>query len=312
MRRTRLLPLFALAFVITACDNEATVVRSENCFDACLSLSADVDAELDGQLALVSDIRASLATARAGLGAYVSTVKSLTGFVQAMADLRPAMPSGLTYEGFGRYSISPDDATRVELQFYLPKNTSFGAAGDLIDFNLFNVNSYFVGFGVKSSASISLSGIDTDVAFTFDSSGPGAELLGLPAGVSGPVGVDVARFSAELANVIVHASVNVSPNSTGSSVALNVVPRPLRAGAIPNVSVPLTVTEFVASGASSGQNVRLESSSLSLTKGGGGFDGTLRFASVSADFDFDMLFRYEASVTADVVLGCPGAELVLP
>jgi hypothetical protein len=292
------------------CDNEVTVVKSESCLDGCLSAATDFD--LDAHLEIVADLRASFEAARAGLAAYASVARALTGFVQAMVDLDPNMPPGLSYEGAGLYSMSPNADTRVELSFYLPFDTSFGSANQLIDFNLFDVDNYFVSFGVETTASIGLSGLSTDIAFTFDGAGPGAELLGIAKGTKSPISVDVSAFSAALAKVVVHANVTVEHASATSVIAFTLTPIARRVGSVQDGALPVAIRRFQGSVASTGQVLSIGDAELQTLRSGAACDGTIALSSVSPDFSFDVLLSYQASASADVVLGCPGTTLALP
>jgi hypothetical protein len=295
---------------VAACDNESTVEVRANCFDACFDASADLD--LDGQLKIATTLRDALVEARAGLGAVADVNHSLSGFVHAMINLSGGMPNGLTYEGHGVYSLRPNSSTRVELRYYLPSNSSFGSAGDLIDFNLFNVGNYFTGLGVESKATISLSGVSTSLRFTFDGLGAGAELLGIPAGSRSPIGIDEGGFTRQLSKVIVHATVIYSRESAVSTFGFTLAPEARSLAGYGNNAIALSFSNFVGQGFTFNQTLSLEAASLSMLNQGAVFDGSLRFASVSADFDFNMLFSFDASATADVVFGCPGATLELP
>jgi hypothetical protein len=309
MRPERWLLVFLLGLAC-GCDNEVTVVKSQSCLDGCLSAAADFD--LDAHLDIVADLRASFEAARAGLSAYASVAHSLTGFVQAMVDFDPSMPAGLTYEGAGLYSMSPSADTRVELSFYLPLDTSYGSANQLIDFNLFDVDNYFVSFGVETSASIGPSGLSTNIAFTFDGAGPGAELLGVAAGTKSPISVDVSAFSAALAKVVVHANVIVEHASASSSTAFTLTPVARRVGLVADGAIPVAIRNFAGSVSRTGQELKLGDAELQMLRSGAAYDGNISLLSVSPDFSFDMLFSYQASASADVVLGCPGSTLVLP
>jgi hypothetical protein len=296
--------------LVCSCDNESTVERNSNCFGACLSASANVD--LEGQLAIAGELRNGFELARAGLGVYVNTARVLTGFVQAMVDLNPSMPSGLTYEGNGLYSAKPNADTRVELRFFQAFDTSFGAAGDLIGFNLFDVGNYFASFGVKTSATVDLSGIHTNVSLTFDSAGPGAQLLGLAATVKSPLAVDVNSYSAQLGKVIVAANVTVGHASETATMSFTTATPPLAVGAVGNGSIALDVTNFTGAAFDFDQTLTLTSVDLDVRDAGGAYDGTLLFSSASADFDFKILLSYRASASADIVFGCPDATLQPP
>jgi hypothetical protein len=296
--------------LVCSCDNESTVEQRSNCFGACLSASATVD--LDGQLAISADLRDSFELARVGLGTYVSAARSLTGFVQAMVDLNPSMPSGLTFQGSGLYTAKPNADTRVELRFYQASDTSFGVAGDLIDFNLFDAANYFASLGVKTSATIDLSGVHTSLSLTFDSAGKGAELLGLPAAVKSPIAVDVNGYSAQLSKVIVHANVVVGHASEAADIAFTVGVPAVAVAAVGTSPIALDVANFIGQGFEFGQVLALTSVDLDVRDAGGAYDGALLFSSTSASFDFKILLSYYASSSADIVFGCPDANLTVP
>src|SRR5512145_1499003 len=213
---------FALLFGAMACSYESRVQEQSNCFGACLDASADVD--LEGELAVSGALRGSLESARAGLVVHASVAKALSGFVQAMVDRHAGLPAGVSYAGNGLYVSHPNADTRVELRFYLPNDTSFGVAGALIDFNLFNEASYFASFGVETSVSVGLSGVSTELRFTFDAAGRGAELLGIAPTAKSPISVDVAAFSKQLSKVIIHADVVVAHESEQEVIGFTLVP----------------------------------------------------------------------------------------
>lgn len=309
MRPERCLLVFLFG-LSSGCDNEVTVAKGESCFQSCLSVSTDLD--IEGELTFSSDLRDSFEHARAGLVAYASVAEALTGFVQSMVELDPGMPVGLVYQGAGLYTAQPNMDTRVELRFYLPAPTSFGATNDRIDFNLFDVNNYFVSLGVKTSASVGLSGISTSVDFTFDGKGPGAELLGIASGARSPVAVDAKAFSKQLAKVIVLAHVIVAHESGAASIAFDLVPKSLPVGEVASATIPLPITKFVGSTSNTEQSLTLSAYDLTMQKAAAVYDGTIALSSVSPNFSFDMLFSYAASARADIVLGCPGATLELP
>jgi hypothetical protein len=269
-------------------------------------LSAAADVDVDGQLGIASDLRSSFDSARAGLLVYANAAKALRGFVQAMVDMNPGMPSDLTYGGNGVYTAHPNPDTTVEIRFYLTAATSFGNAGDLIAFNLFSVDNYFTSFGVKTSMSASLSGITTSTSFTFDGLGKGAELLGIASSAQGSVPVDVNGYTKQLSNVIIHASVGVAHAAQNAHIAFTMAPASRTVAAVDDGAIALGISGFEGQGQAFGQTIVLESSSLSMRNSGSAYDGALRFGVASADFDFQIRFSYAASASATVEFGCPG------
>lgn len=296
--------------VAIGCDNEAIIETRPNCFELCLDVSADV--AVDAHLAISTDVAASVELARTGLVAFASASRALTGFVQSMVDLNPSMPNGLSFVGDGLYVATPNTATRVELRFYLPSDTSYGKKGDLIDFNLFDVSNYFASFGVKASTTLSLSGLSTSTSFTFDGVGPGAELLGISHAATSPVTVDVGAFSKQLSKVVVQANVTVAAVSKTSEIRFSIAPGSLSLSAVGDGAIPLTISGFSGKGLELAQVLSLDAADLSMRDAGANYDGTLQFSVVSADFSFGLLLGFDASAKADIVVGCPGAVLSVP
>ena len=294
-----------LAGLLCACKHESTVTVSSNCFDFCLDASANVD--LEGHLVIADELRDSFESARVGLSAYAGAANSLTRFVQSVIDLNPGLPAGLSYAGAGTYRLQSSADTNVELQFFLPSNTSYGATGDLIQFDLFDVANYFTSLAVKTTTTVSLSGISSSLSFTFDRVGPGAELLGIASTAASPIPIDVNAFTSQLSKVIVRARVSAAHRSNTANIAFALEPAPIAASAVGSATIPLTISRFAASGLTVDQSVSLDSFAMSLLNPGATYDGTIRARAMSPDFSFQMLISYDSHIQGDITLGCIGA-----
>jgi hypothetical protein len=272
-------------------------------------VDASANVDIDGQLAIATDIRDSLESARAGLSSTKSVSNAVTQFVQSMVDLKSGLPSGLGYAGAGVYHSQVNADTSVDLQFYLPSNTSYGKIGDLIQFNLFDASNYFASLGVKATTTVSLSGISTSVNFTFDKLGPGAELLGIASSASSPIPIDVNSFSSQLAKVTVRANVTISHYWNSGSVTYALAPEELVVGAVGNASPQLSFTNFAAENGVFEQSVTLDSAALTFSHSSGKFEGVIRATSTSRDFGFAMSLSYSIQAQGDIELACLGVAL---
>jgi len=226
-----------------------------------------------------------------------------------MVDLKSGMPSGLGYAEGGVYNLQANADTSVELQFYLPSNTSYGNVGDLIQFNLFDASNYFSSLGVKATTTVSLSGISTSVNFTFDKLGPGAELLGIASSASSPIPIDVNALSSQLGKVAVRAKVTVSHHSNSGSVTYALTPEELSVGAVGNASPQLSFTNFEGQSEMFEQSVSLDSAALTFSNSSEKFEGVIHATSTSRDFGFVMKLNYDMQAQGDIELGCLGVSL---
>jgi|GEM_PF-2592909 len=296
---------------VGGCKTESTVsLSSQNCFEACLDASVGVN--LQAHLALATHLRDSLELARGGLTVYANTAHALTGFVQSIVELAPGMPGGLVYAGDGSFTAQPNPSTRVELRFYLASDTSFGAAGDLIPFNLFDVANYFRGLGVGVKTSIGLGGISTTTQFAFDELGPGAELLGIDANATSPIDVNLGAFSSQLTRVVIGARIVENATADSATIDYTLTPAPLAASAVGGQPIALGFSDFRVRNDAMEQALSLESAPLSMLGAGPIYDGSVQALSSSPDFAFRLLIDYDLSAAADITLGCVDASLRIP
>ncbi len=279
---------------VGGCKTESTVsLSSQNCFEACLDASVGVN--LQAHLALATHLRDSLELARGGLTVYANTAHALTGFVQAIVELAPGMPG-----------------TRVELGFYLAAVTSFGAAGDLIPFNLFDVANYFRGLGVGVKTSIGLGGISTTTQFAFDELGPGAELLGIDANATSPIDVNLGAFSSQLTRVVIGARIVENATADSATIDYTLTPAPLAARAVGGQPIALGFSDFRVRNDAMEQALSLESAPLSMLPAAPIYQGSVQAHTSRPDFAFRLLIDYDLSAAADITLGCVDASLRIP
>jgi hypothetical protein len=293
------------------CSNDATIVGRSSCFDACAGTLSD--GEIQARLDIYAELQASLSGALAASGSFASSAPSVTGLIEAMVTGSAGLPGGYTYDGAGVISASPAPQVRLEVRYYLGADTSFGKAGDLITFNVFDPASYFEGLGVKTNIKVSASGVSSELQFTFTKLGPGAELLGLGAATPSPFPVDIGALTSGLGKLAVGGDIIVARQSGPSRVSFRIQLKPTGVGAVGGATAPFVIEGFAAGRTDLGQTLLLDAQELSLVSGSGALDGQIELSSSSAaNFSFKMLLSYPSSPLPDIAFGCPDAKLTPP
>jgi hypothetical protein len=150
--------------------------------EADVSVSFEAEAEL-----LVEDLRVSLSE-MIGCGRLTVDLAGAvrSGIVDAILDNRPdATPAGWRYEGNGLFTTS---AARADMQtrFFLAGDFSFGSRGDVVEHNVFRVDSYLVGARLRIPDPLSFR-----AELHYDAAGPLVELLGYGTEPPNPILVDL-------------------------------------------------------------------------------------------------------------------------
>jgi len=290
--------------LVMGCDTQAVVDSRSSCLSACLDADADVDVE--AHLAFGAALRDRLLSARGASTGVARLAGALPSLFEDVLDGDVGLPEGFAYEGQGVYSMTSGDGTRVELQFLLPFDTTFGHAGEPIVFDVFDPTQYFTGLRVAQSVSVGLSGVSTHTTLSFTDVGEGAELLGLGDVSGSSAEVDLDELSSSLSRLEIAATIHAGTPGEDGGVVLSVDTLPTPVAQVARDVVPLSVGILQAPEGPQQQSVSLADQELAMVDGGDLWDGYVAATSSSPAFSFDMRVEFAASAAASVSFGCPG------
>jgi hypothetical protein len=213
-------------------------------------------------------------------------------------------PAGFVYVGQGRYAAG----TRMELTLKLAKDTSFGKAGDVIDFDLFNVANYFTTATVEASASVSTSGqAKTSLSIEFEGTGKAFELLGIEPGADGSIQTDLATISANLGqSILVETRILMNDDRESSTISYQLEsPATLLASFLESGPMNMDLVN-VSGSTTTGQTISVKNWAMQYkaSSASGTLDGSIDFEVRGGAFDYVAKFTYPHRKTPDVALGC--------
>ena len=212
-------------------------------------------------------------------------------------------PGVFEHIGDGRYRIG--DVMTVRL--HLPHATAYGAAGDAIGFDVFDIESYFVGARVAINAS---SAGNADISVEFSAEGPGAALLGNF--VDGNrMSLDFRALVATLGAVEMSQEISVDDTRGTVRVVYDVLGEraPIRQVVFADGGgAPLSILGARAENSELGQVLTITDWNMAFSGGGAAtIDGSVSFEVRGGDFDYAGTFTYPHRSTPDITLACaPG------
>jgi hypothetical protein len=214
-------------------------------------------------------------------------------------------PSGFVYVGQGRYAAG----TQMELTLRLAKDTSFGKAGDAIDFDLFDVTSYFTSAKLAASASASTSGkTKTSLSIEFEGTGKGFELLGLEVGADGGIQTDLATISKNLgASILVETKILMHDVRDTSTIAYQLdSPATLLSSFLESGPMDMQLVKVTATATGTSQTVVMKNWAMQYkaSSSSGTLDGSIDFEVRGGAFDYVAKFNYPHRKEPDVALSC--------
>jgi hypothetical protein len=214
-------------------------------------------------------------------------------------------PAGFEYAGEGRYRSG--DTMLVTL--HLPQATSFGRAGELIEFDLFDPNNYFVSATIEASASIDLTGeTRTSLSIAFTEVGPAIELLGLGPRPASPITIDAEAIASTLGGIEMRQNIvvdDVQPDGTHVRYELASAGVPLGSLLEGGGVLPMELVNVDAVRPITGETLRVIDWGMQYTAGSTGtLDGTITFAVEGGAFPYTATFVYPHRRTPDVALAC--------
>lgn len=214
-------------------------------------------------------------------------------------------PSGFVYVGQGRYAAG----TQMEITLKLAKDTSFGKAGEVIDFDLFNVANYFTSAELEAKASINTNGeAKTSLSIAFQGTAKGFELLGLEAGADGTIQTDLATISKNLgASILVETKILMSDERETSTIVYELEsPATLLSSYLESGPMDMQLVKVAGSASATGQTISIKNWAMQFkaSSSSGTLDGTIEFAIKGGAFDYLATFTYPHRKEPDVALGC--------
>lgn len=220
--------------------------------------------------------------------------------------------ASLTYKGNGVYVTGAGQTggmgTVMEVTTMLGADTSFGKKGDVIAFDITNINSYFTGVKVTATASINTSGVSTyNLGVAFTGLGPGVELLGLGANPQSPLTVSSDKISAALGQILIKTHVHQA-DMQGKSLFNYDIDGPTQSlsSALSGDAVPFNLTGVMGGRADLMQTIAIKTWQINyLDTGHSGFmNGTIAFGVSGGKLPYTVTFHYPNRKEPDVSLAC--------
>lgn len=312
-------PLAALlACAFLACSNSSTEntappkddLTDKNYANLASCRGSSTTTEIDNNVEMALDLRESLHEMVVCGGLMVSLAGSVVSVLIDAAAGNTKDPGGFTFDGQGTYT-----SDQMDVQFFLGEDTSFGKAGDLITFNVFQPSSYLTGATVKAEGSIDLSGhAKSSLTVNFTGTGQGVELLGLGKTPASPLVIDSDKIGAALGKIQVASKIHVSDTQAHGKVdyKMNMARAPL-AKVVDGVQQSIELLSMSGAREDLHQTATIQSFTITFGDvGNHALNGTVKASITGGPFGYDVLYSYPHRAEPDVVLGCPGATLVAP
>lgn len=213
-----------------------------------------------------------------------------------------ALPEGYVGEGEGVIALELEsfDEARMEVRFFLARNYSFGAEGDLVTADPFLLSSYLLEPVVTRP--------NNTVAIAHAGAGPLAELLGYGVEPPNPLvfaSSEETTFGDARLELMLEANVRLADASTESSVAYQVkVPRRTARSVQKGDPVSLHVVEASGHREDLAQGLVVDRWTLSRVAEPRGLKGEIDVEVRGGYFDFITQYTYEAATEPDQRIRC--------
>lgn len=233
-----------------------------------------------------------------------------TAVVQLIVDaaLGASGEGGLVFDGEGAYvsDASGGLGTNMSVTLHLPRDTSFGKAGDVIPYDLLRIESYFVGAELTAKARIGTDGLSYDVAVKFTDVGPAFELLGVPR-TGNELTLDAKAIARALGAIELRAKTHVDDRQGHATFTYDLTSPPTTLGALADGgALAFELDGLRGARADLGQS--LETSRWEVTYVGGKIgklDGTIGFRVGGGALPHAVTFEYPQSNEPIVRFACP-------
>jgi hypothetical protein len=266
--------------------------------------------DIDNNVELALDLRESLHEMVVCGGLTATLAGSVIGVLIDAIQGNTTDPGGFTFDGKGGYT-----SDQMDVQFFLGADTSFGKAGELITFNVFDASNYVTGISGEVKASVDLSGnATTSATLSFMGTGQGVELLGLGKSPASPIKLDTNALLNSIGKIQIESKIHVDDTQAHGKVNYQMKMDKVALSKVVN-GYQQTIDLLALSGGRADLNQTAKIDAFTITFGDVGnhsLTGTVHASISGGTFPFDVLYSYPRRAEPDVVLGCPGATLVPP
>ena len=268
-------------------------------------IEACMQGEVEAELQIARDFEDSCHEMVICGGLLAAFTVTLVEVLINAASGKSTEPGGFVYVGQGRYAAG----TQMELTLKLAKDMTFGKAGDVIDFDLFNVANYFTSAKLAASASISTTGeAKTSLSIEFEGTAKGYELLGLKPGADGTIQTDLATISKNLgASILIETKISMSDERESSTIVYELEsPATLLSSYLASGPMDMRLVEVAGSASSTGQSITVKNWAMQFkaSSSSGTLDGSIDFEIRGGAFDYVAKFTYPHRKAPDVALSC--------
>ncbi len=213
-----------------------------------------------------------------------------------------ATPSGWVYQGNGTYVTMSEGAT-METRFYVARDFSFAAAGELVTEDVFLIDNYLV----NAVVAVDFSTGRTDIQY--ESVGPLVELLGQGANPPNPLRITLGglgEFQREFRALEFESDVVLDDVREHATVRYHVVtPRLATQALVTGEGMAYELIDADATREDLGQALVVDEWTIEFVGDGGGkLDGSSRYHVDGRHFDFAGETRFESSANPETTLSC--------
>lgn len=269
-------------------------------------------AEIEDTVAITFDFEVSAHEMIACGGLVGSIVGALVeGVVELVEDPSAStLPEGYHLDDQGTYFVEPGafNDLRMEVRFYLGRDYSFGAEGDIVTENLFLMSSYLRNAQAEVSVDTSGGFPVVEVEITHEGPGPLVELLGLGPNPPSPIVVTndmVVDAQAHLGDMQVESVIFFADHPGVSTIEYDVEsPRMLARSFLTGTPMDLAMVGADGWRDDLEQDLDVDVWTVEYVDGVGALEGDIDATVRGGSFDFVSRFHYEASGWPVVELAC--------
>lgn len=270
------------------------LILSTGCVGMNLGKSADIDvaecagdADIDDTTFIVWEFEDSIHEMITCGSLTFQLINGLLDTASAFLTGESSLPESFTYNN-GTY-VSTGVGVSMDIKFTRSVNTPGGSAGDAIEHNLFDVDSYLVNASVEDS--------EGGLEFFFDEPGPLAPLLGMGDNPTSPLlmsASDVANFAVILGTLKLDSNIYVDHEQTLSLVQYDIDNSPaLLFGLFSNMSMSMDNATATATRSDLSQSLEPTIWDIKYVDATKGLDGVIEADVLGGPFEFHAVLEYD-------------------